>query len=277
MRHPPTALLALAILAAPAGRLQAEAKEAKQPPAPVLKVGAVAYGPSAVTIWEGIRRYFARKDMPIDYVLYSNYDALVQALRDGHVDVAWNTPLAHARYHLLCGGKSQTLVMRDVDRDCRSILLVRKDAGIRSAADLSGKTLILGSRDAAEATVLPLYFLTKNKLDLNKVKVLSLDKEVDLRGNPCSSEQHVLRALSAGRGDAGIVSERLWKSLAARKAAEAEALRPIWTSPAFSHCVFTARPDLAKDVAERFTRLMLVMDPEDPLTADVMRLEGTRR
>src|SRR5205807_394247 len=72
----------------------------------VLRVGAVAYGPSSVTVWRGIKHYLHKKGMPIDFVLYSHYDALVRALKDGHVELAWNTPLAHAKYHLLSGGKS---------------------------------------------------------------------------------------------------------------------------------------------------------------------------
>src|SRR5271166_2544623 len=86
---------------------------------PVVRIGAVAYAPSAVTVFENVRRYFANHGMPVDYVLYSNYDALVEALHKGQVDIAWNTPLAHAQYHLLAGNASQALVMRDVDCDFR--------------------------------------------------------------------------------------------------------------------------------------------------------------
>ena len=174
-----------------------------------------------MTVFEDIRRYFAKTDLPIDYVLYSNYDALVDALKNGHVDIAWNTPLAHARYHLLCDGQSQTLVMRDVDCNFRCKLLVRKESGIKAPTGLPGKTLALGSREAAEATVLPLHYLKKEGVKLDKVKFLRLDEELDLRGNPCSSPLHVLKALRAGRADAGIVGERLWDDLVARKAPEA--------------------------------------------------------
>jgi ABC-type phosphate/phosphonate transport system substrate-binding protein len=126
---------------------------------PVIRIGAVAYSPDAVTIFEGIRRHLGRNGMDVDYVLYSNYDALVEALHAGQVDVAWDTPLAHAKYHLRAGGASRTLVMRDVDCGFRSKLIVRRDSGITALSGLAGKTLVLGSREAAEATVLPLHFL----------------------------------------------------------------------------------------------------------------------
>jgi phosphate/phosphite/phosphonate ABC transporter binding protein len=242
-----------------------------------LRVGAVAYGPSSVTIWRGIRYYFAQQGMPLDYVLYSNYDALVEALHNGHVDIAWNSPLAHARYHLLCGGKSQTLVMRDVDRGYRSKLIVRKDAAISKLGDLEGKTIIFGSCDAAEATVLPIHYLKKEGVQFDKIKVLSLHEEIDRHGIPCCSEQHVLKALQNGRGQAGIISELLWKDLSARQPSEVAAFKPIWTSPSFSHCVFTASKDFDKKVGERFAKLMISMDTKDPLTADILELEGAKK
>jgi ABC-type phosphate/phosphonate transport system substrate-binding protein len=243
----------------------------------VVRIGAVAYAPSAVTVFENLRRYFAKTDLPVDYVLYSNYDALVEALKNGHVDIAWNTPLAHARYHLACNGQSQTLVMRDVDCDFRCKLLVRKETGIKTPTGLEGKTLALGSREAAEATVLPLHFFKKDGVRLDKVKFVRLDEEMDLRGNPCSSPLHVLKALRAGRADAGIVGARLWDDLVARKAPEIVGLEAVWTSPSFSHCVFTAAKDFDKTLAARFTHLMLAMDGKDECTAEILRLEAASK
>jgi phosphonate transport system substrate-binding protein len=242
-----------------------------------LRIGAVAYSPDAVTIFEGIRRHCDRHGLSVDYVLYSNYDALVEALHAGHVDIAWNTPLAHARFHLKAGGKSKTLVMRDVDRGFRSVLLARKEAGIDSLGQLGGRTLILGSGAAAEATVLPIHYLRQEGIDLGKVKVLGLDGEVDLKGNPCSSEHHVLRALLDGRGDAGVIGERLWERLKRDRPEEARRLVAVWKTPPFSHCVFTAGADLDERLGRRFTEAMTAMDPAEPQTADVMRLEGTRK
>jgi phosphonate transport system substrate-binding protein len=243
----------------------------------VVRVGAVAYAPSAVTIFEDIRRYFDRQGMPLDYVLYSNYDALVEALRKGEVDIAWNTPLAHAQYHRKAGNASQVLVMRDVDCNFRSVLIVRADAKIGALDDLAGKTLILGSHEAAEATVLPIHFLERQGVSLDRVRVRSLDGQVDLRGNPCSSEVHVLAAVQEGRGQAGIIGERLWKHLSQHEPDRVSGLKAIWVSPPFSHCVFTASKDFDRELAGRFTRLMLAMEPSDPLAGEAMRLEGTRK
>ena len=59
-----------------------------------LTLGAVAYDPKVVTIWEGFRAWFARHDLDFDFVLYSNYERQVRAHFAGAFDVAWNSPLA---------------------------------------------------------------------------------------------------------------------------------------------------------------------------------------
>lgn len=114
-------------------------------------------------------------------------------------------------------------------------------------------------------------------MKLDAVKVLNLDDELDLRGDPCSSPHHVLKALRAGRADAGFVGERLWNELVARSAPEVEGLAAVWTSPAFSHCVFTAAEGFDKTRAARFTQLMLAMDGKDECTAEILRLEGASK
>lgn len=240
------------------------------------RIGAVAYSPAAVTIFQGLTGYLNKHGFSSDYVLYSNYDALITALEKDEVDIAWNTPLAHAKYHVRNHCCSQTLVMRDVDVGVRSIVVVRKDSHIKSLGDLVGKRLILGSEQAAEATVLPLRYLKKEGVDFGTIKIVSLDTEVDSKGNPCASPQHVLQALHKGRGEAGIITVDLWDHVKEQPSTK-EALAQIWISPPFSHCVFTASEKFDRNRASRFTQLMQDMQPDQEDTCDVMKLEGTRK
>jgi len=52
-----------------------------------LVVGAVAYDPKVVTIWEGFKDWFGAQGFAFDYVLYSNYETQTEAHLDGRVDV----------------------------------------------------------------------------------------------------------------------------------------------------------------------------------------------
>src|SRR3970040_910054 len=106
-----------------------------------ILLGAVAYDPKVVTIWEGIRDHVRAQGVPMDFALFSNYERQVDELLRGHIDIAWNTPRAHVRGRRRTEGRSQSLGMRDSDRDFHARLVVRRDAGMRTPADLHGTTL----------------------------------------------------------------------------------------------------------------------------------------
>jgi ABC-type phosphate/phosphonate transport system substrate-binding protein len=72
-----------------------------------VKIGAVAYAPKVVTIWEGMKEYLETQGLRMDFVLYSSYPALVEALVRGHIDIAWNTPLAYLQAKEKLGGQSR--------------------------------------------------------------------------------------------------------------------------------------------------------------------------
>ena len=161
-------------------------------------LGAVAYDPKVVSIWEGIREYFNDAGAPFDFVLFSNYERQVQALLAGHVDIAWNTPLAHVRVQHHTHGQSLSLGMRDSDRDFHSRLIVRTDSGISSPKDLIGKKLAVGSADSTQARILPLHFLKESGADLNSVRLLLFDTDAGKHGDTGTSELDVLEALRRG-------------------------------------------------------------------------------
>jgi ABC-type phosphate/phosphonate transport system substrate-binding protein len=73
-------------------------------PKPMLFMGAVAYAPKAVTIWDGFKEYFSRNGFSFDYVLYSNHERQVEAMFEGAIHVAWNSPLAWIRAARMIGG-----------------------------------------------------------------------------------------------------------------------------------------------------------------------------
>ena len=61
-----------------------------------LLVGAVAYDPKVVTIWEGMRSYFREEArLEVEVLLFLSYRAQVEALLGGKIDIGWNTNLAY--------------------------------------------------------------------------------------------------------------------------------------------------------------------------------------
>src|SRR5437763_9529837 len=133
-----------------------------------LLLGAVAYDPKVVTIWDGFTAYFAENDLPFDYVLYTNYERQVEALFAGHIHVAWNSPLAWLECERLASGsgrRAEAIAMRDTDRDLTSLILARESGEIHAVLDLKGKRVAVGAKDSPQATLIPLCVLSQHGLE----------------------------------------------------------------------------------------------------------------
>ena len=244
---------------------------------PTILVGAVAYDPKVVPIWEGIRDHFREQTVAMDFALFSNYERQVEALLAGHVDVAWNTPLAHVRVVRRTEGRSLSLGMRDTDRDFRAKLVVRPDSGIRSVKDLPGKRLAIGSRDSTQARILPLHFLAREGVDLSRVELVPFDTDVGKHGDTGTSEIEVLAALRDGRADAGTVGDLVWVNEQSAGRIDPRTVGVVWTTPPFDHCMFDALPSLPSAKGEAFQRVLFSMSWDDPRHRRILELEGLRR
>jgi phosphonate transport system substrate-binding protein len=241
-----------------------------------ILLGAVAYDPKVVTIWEGIRDHFRSQGVNMDFALFSNYERQVETLLKGHIDLAWNTPLAHVRVQKRTEGKSISLGMRDSDRDFTAKIVVRKDAAIKSLADLHGKVLAVGSRDSTQARILPLHFLGKEGVDLAKVKLLAFDTDLGKHGDTGTSELDVLRALHEGRAQAGSVGDLIWTLEQAAGRVDPNKVEVLYTTPGFDHCMFDAHPRADRGKLDAFQRALFAMKWEVPEHRRLLELEGLK-
>jgi phosphonate transport system substrate-binding protein len=243
----------------------------------VTLVGAVAYHPRIVTIWEGFREYFAGRDTPTDYLLYSNYERLVDALLDGQVDIGWNTNTAYVAAEERIGGDAQVLAMRDVDADFRTVIVTRRGEAVDAPAELAGKRIALGSRDSGHAAILPLHYLAREGLDAERQATLvRFDTDLGKHGDTGDSEFRVVRAVAEGEADAGAVGDATWAAMRSEGFAPAAELEVTWRSPTYYHCNFTALPSFDATKAARWTEALLAMSYDDPSVRNVMDLEGVK-
>lgn len=243
----------------------------------VLLLGAVAYDPKVVTIWEAMREHFRQQGVALDFVLFSNYERQVEELLAGHIDIAWNTPLGHVRVQRRTGGRSLSLGMRDSDRDFCAKIVVRRDAGVRDVLSLAGKTLAVGSRDSTQARILPLHFLAEAGLDLAQVRLLPFDAELGKHGDTGKSELEVLAALTDGRAQAGCLGDLVWVGEQAAGRVDPALIEVLWTTPPFDHCMFDALPALAPARAQAFVRALYAMRWENPAHRLILEMEGLKQ
>jgi ABC-type phosphate/phosphonate transport system substrate-binding protein len=224
-----------------------------------------------------MRDYFREAGLPIDAVLYSNYDRQVRALLARQIDIAWNTNLAYVKAHRATGGTCRALAMRDVDVHFTTVFVARADSGIASLADLRGKRVALGSADSAQAAILPRHYLWQAGVRPGEdCALLRFDLDVGKHGDTGTSELEVVQALREGRADAGALAESTWDRQVAEGRIGPRQARPIWTSPGYCHCNFTALAEFPAGLAERWTEVLLGMRYDNPRWRGLMDQEGLK-
>ena len=248
-------------------------------------VGAVAYDPKVVTIWEGMRRYFVEEaHLPLEVVLFQSYEAQVQALLASpgdpvpRIDIAWNTNLAYLQTDAWSGHRSRPIAMRDTDVGWTTKIVAVSGGPVATLADLRDRTLALGSRDSGHAAILPVHFLERQGLaEGQDYRTLRFNSDLGKHGDTGRSEADVIRAVLDGRADAGAIGSPFWKAVHSERLVPDGALREIWTSPPYNHCMFTARPDLDQAIERRFADALSKMSYDNPSHREVLDAEGLRQ
>jgi phosphonate transport system substrate-binding protein len=244
-----------------------------------LLLGAVAYGPKVVTIWEGFRSWLRGHELDFDFVLYSNYERQVEELVDARIDVAWNSPLAWVRARRLAAARGIELLpvtMRDTDCDLTSVIVTRGDAGLPTVDALRGRTVATGAVDSPQATLIPLQLLRKHGLRPGEdVTVQRFDIGVGLHGDHIGGQRDAARALAAGTVDAAcMIDSNLL--LFGQEGILPGDVHVLARTEAYDHCTMTAAPSAGQSELGRFTDLLLGMSYADPEVRVLLDLEGLK-
>jgi phosphonate transport system substrate-binding protein len=246
-----------------------------------LLMGAVAYDPKVVTIWGGFRAWLRNQSLDFDFVLYSQYERQVEDLIDGKIHAAWNSPLAWLRAERLAkehGREVTPLVMRDTDRDLRSVFVVRSDSPAEKVADLKGKTVGTGAIDSPQATLIPCSYLRQAGLVVGTdVTIRRFDVGVGLHGDHIGGERDAVRALLAGEVDAATMIDSNHLLFGREGTIPTGSTKILAQTEQFDHCNMTVVDTAPADLVTRFGDLLLSMSYADPEVRPLLDLEGLTR
>lgn len=241
-----------------------------------LLMGAVAYDPKVVTIWEGFRSWLGRQGLAFDSVLYSNYERQVADLLAGRIHAAWNSPLAWIRAERMaavCGRQVRALVMRDTDRDLTSVVVVRADSPVTRVEDLHGKVVATGAVDSPQARLIPLSHLRASGVE---VVVRRFDTGVGLHGDHIGGERDAARALAVREVDAACMLDANHLLFTKEGTLAPGSTRVLAQTAPYDHCNMTVVDTAPPELAERFGALLRSMSYADPDVRRLLDLEGLK-
>jgi phosphonate transport system substrate-binding protein len=236
-----------------------------------LLLGAVAYDPKVVRIWDGFRAWFKQHGLPLDYVLYSNYERQVDDLLAGRIDLAWNSPLAWVRAERAADTGVRPLAMRDTDQDLTSLVVVRSDSPFEKPSDLAGRVVATGAIDSPQATLIPLSYLAEIGVD---VQPRRFEVGVGLHGDHIGGERDAARALAAGAVDAAVVLDSNHLLFATEGTLPPGSTRILVQTPPYDHCNLTVVDRAPRELVDRFADLLFGMSYGDPELRELFDLEG---
>jgi ABC-type phosphate/phosphonate transport system substrate-binding protein len=168
--------------------------------------------------------------------------------------------------------------MRDTDLGWMTKIVAVTGGPISTVADLKNRTLALGSRDSGHAAILPVHFLEQQGMREGRdYRTLRFDSDLGKHGDTGTSEVDVVRAVLDGRADAGAIGSPFWSTVSSERLVPEGGLREIWSSPAYNHCMFTARPDLDPERERRFAEALSAMSYDNPEHRAILDAEGLKR
>ena len=242
-----------------------------------LKVGAVMYDPKVSVIWEIIRAFFESQGCPIDVAFYSTYERQVEALLDGTIDIAWNSPLAWLDAQRQSGDTCRAIAMRDTDRDRVSYFVARRDGPVKTLADLRGRTLATGALDSPQAMLIPLGRLRRDGVDPDvDLTVRGFDVLLGKHGDHVGGERDAFECVRRGEAAACAMLDLNWDGWTRDGTIDADQFTIVAETDRFDHCVFTVCRDFDVAAEQHWLDALFAMRYDNPAHREMMDLEGLK-
>jgi phosphonate transport system substrate-binding protein len=206
-------------------------------------------------------------DAEVEYIPVTDYGAAVQALSADKMDFAWLGGFTHVQARILAD--AVPLCMRDIDREFKTVFIASKKSGIKTPADLKGKTFAFGSKSSTSGHLMPRHFLTTE---------FSIDAASDFKGDPVFSGAHdaTAKMVESGKVAAGALNAEVWERLIAEKKVDTKKVSVIWTTPGYVDYVWTARNGVEPATQAAFAKAFLDLDASNPEHRVILDLQGAK-
>ncbi len=196
----------------------------------------------------------------IDLTVPTNYAAVVEAIANDQVDIAYLGGFTYVQASKRSG--VMPLVQRERDRNFHSLFITQKDSGINSLADLKGHKFAFGDVNSTSGHLMPEYFMREAGVDLEVVS------------GAIYSGGHDATALAVAnkKVDAGALDETVFQRMVSENKLDSTQVRVFYTTPPFFDYIWVARKSLDPKIAEAFSTAMLKLDGNEPTQKVILDL-----
>jgi phosphonate transport system substrate-binding protein len=196
----------------------------------------------------------------IDLTVPTNYAAVVEAIANDQVDIAYLGGFTYVQASKRSGVVA--LVQRERDRNFHSLFITQVDSGINSLDDLKGRRFAFGDVNSTSGHLMPEYFMREAKVD----------PEVISKAFYTGGHDATALAVANRRADAGALDETVYRKMVADGKLDAARVKIFYTTPPFFDYIWVARKTLASKIGKSFSSAMLKLSANDPAQKIVLDL-----
>lgn len=202
--------------------------------------------------------------LPIKGFVTLDYGSAIEAMRGEQADLAFVDPLAFMMAHEQIGAKPLLLEIYYSGKPAyHSSIWVREDSGIRSLAELRGKTIAFADQVDMSGHLLPREIFVRKGLITGRKPEGGFFQQVYFAGG----DEQAIRAVLNKFVDAAGVSQYAYLLLRPDERAHVATIANSIDSP--SHLVM-ARKGLSDQVSERIKQALLALDYSDPHDKEIL-------
>jgi phosphonate transport system substrate-binding protein len=172
-----------------------------------------------------------------------SYDEFEKKLDSRHL--AFALPNPYQTVNSLQHGYHVFAKMGEDDK-FRGIIIVRKDSGINTVTDLTGKIVSFPAPTALAATMMPLYYLHTHGLDVNQ----------DITRLFSGSQESSIMNVYLGKSAAGATWPAPWQAFVERNPQIGAELEVKWETPSLLNNSLVARDDVPQQVVDKVKSLL---------------------
>lgn len=198
-----------------------------------------------------------------DLVIPANYSELVDLFQAGQLELAWFGGVTFTRASELA--EAVPLVLRDVDLEFTSDVLVSARADGDRIEDFKGGSLAFGPRLSTSGHMMPRFFLVRDGID---------PEEFFEKVEFSNGHDQTAAWVQAGRVDLGVVNSVVVKSMFEDGRLDPAKVRILSTTPPYRNYVWAVPPYLDGTLRTALLNAFLALDRNTAEHASVLERLG---
>src|SRR5262245_26804617 len=208
---------------------------------------------------EGVTKYLQKHlGVSVKGFVTLDYGSSIEAMRNGKADLAFVDPLAFMMAHEQIGVRPLLLEVYSSGKPTyHSCIWVRKDGGLKTLAELRGKSIAFADQVDMSGHLMPRDVFVRAGL----LSAKRIEGEFFKQAYFAGGDEQAMRAMFNGFTDAAGVSQYAINLLRPEEREQVRALATSIESPAH---LLMARPGLAEEVVDRIKQVLLALDHTNP-------------